>query len=231
MIGEPPIFTLGLSNRPHRVNAGSRQAQIGRLSGRRLTRDSKERSSFVLQAKPVISREDYLLREAQSDGKHEFFQGQIYAMAGGTFRHAQVAGNLYAGLRQALLGGPCQPMNSDMRVHTPSGLDTYPDVSVYCGQPELTDKDTTLLNPSVIIEVLSPSTRDYDRGGKFSHYRSLPGLRDYLLVDPDAVLVEHFHWIRESEWLFHVYTGLSEVIKLESIKVELSLTEIYQQIP
>jgi len=92
-------------------------------------------------------------------------------------------------LRQALKGKSCQPMNSDMRVQTPSGLDTYPDISVYCGEPDLGDNDTTLLNPTVIVEVLSPSTRDYDRGGKFSHYRSITDLQDYLLVDPGAVLV------------------------------------------
>lgn len=85
----------------------------------------------------MISRADYLAQDAQSDQKLEFFEGQIFAMAGGTFKHAQVAGNVYGELRQALKGKPCQPMNSDMRVHTPSGLDTYPDISVYCGKASL----------------------------------------------------------------------------------------------
>ena len=175
-----------------------------------------------------MSRNDYLAQDAQSDDKLEFFEGQIFAMAGGTFKHAQVAGNVYGELRQGLKGKPCQPMNSDMRVHTPSGLDTYPDISVYCGEPDLGDNDTTLLNPTVIIEVLSPSTRDYDRGGKFAHYRSITDLQDYLLVDPAAVLVEHFHRVGQDEWLLHVYSDLAAVVVLESLDLSLSLESIYQ---
>ena len=175
------------------------------------------------------SRDDYLIQDAQSDTKLEFFEGQVFAMAGGTFKHAQVAGNVYGELRQALKGKPCQPMNSDMRVHTPSGLDTYPDISVYCGEPDLGGNETTLLNPTVIIEVLSPSTRDYDRGGKFAHYRSISGLQDYLLVDPSAVLVEHFHRVGPDEWLLHVYSDLAAVVMLESLDLSLSLEAIYQK--
>ncbi len=180
------------------------------------------------QVQAKTSRDEYLLMEAQGNDKHEFFQGQVYAMAGGTFNHARVAGNLFASLRQFLRGKPCQPMNSDMRIHTPSGLDTYPDVSVYCGQPELTDNQTTLLNPVVVIEVLSPSTRDYDRSGKFTHYRSIPGLQDYLLVDPESVLVEHFHRIKRDEWLLKVYSELTDVVVLEALGAELSLAEMYE---
>lgn len=119
-------------------------------------------------------------------------------------------------------------MNSDMRVHTPSGLDTYPDISVYCGDPELGDNETTLLNPAVIIEVLSPSTRDYDRGGKFAHYGSIGDLQDYLLVDPSAVLVEHYRRVAQDEWLLHVYSDMAAVIALESLGLSLSLESIYQ---
>lgn len=174
------------------------------------------------------SRDDYLIQDAQSETKLEFFEGQIFAMAGGTFKHAQVAGDVYGELRQALKDKPCQPMNSDMRVHTPSGLDTYPDISVYCGDPELGDNDTTLLNPILIVEVLSPSTRDYDRGGKFAHYRSIVGLQDYLLVDPSAILVEHFHRVGQDEWLLHVYSDLASEVVLESLGLSLSLQAIYQ---
>jgi Uma2 family endonuclease len=86
-------------------------------------------------------------------------------------------------------------MNSDMRIATPSGLNTYPDTSVYCHAPELTDNNRTLLNPVLIVEVLSPSTRSYDRGDKFMHYRSIPSLQDYVLIDSEMVLVEHYQRI------------------------------------
>ena len=181
----------------------------------------------MLKVEYTSSREEYLQLETDSDQKHEFFQGQVFAMAGGTFRHARISGNLFANLSQSLRGKSCQPMNSDMRIHTPSGLDTYPDISVYCGQPELNDASTTLLNPQVIIEVLSPSTRDYDRGGKFAHYRSILGLQDYLLVDPDTVLVEHFHRLGRDEWLFHIHTDLCANLELESLGMNLQLETIY----
>jgi Uncharacterized protein conserved in cyanobacteria len=115
-------------------------------------------------AKKFYSLEEYLALEATSEEKHEYYNGEIFAMAGGTFRHAQLAENIFASLRQHLRGKPCQPKGSDMRLATPSGLYTYPDASVYCGKPELTDKQTELKNPVVIVEVLSPSTKNYDRG-------------------------------------------------------------------
>ena len=185
-------------------------------------------NATMLQTKPTLSRADYLQLDAQSDEKHEFLDGQVYAMAGGTFHHARVSGNIFAILRQALRGKPCQPMNSDMRVHTPSGLDTYPDVSVFCGEPELTDNQRTLLNPLIIIEVLSPSTRDYDRVGKFTHYRSIAGLQDYLLVDPETVLVEHFHRLKRDEWLLRVYSSLEDSLTLDSIGVTVNIRAFYE---
>lgn len=183
----------------------------------------------MLQAKSLLSREEYLVREAQSSEKHEFYQGQVFSMAGGTFNHARVAGNIFAVLRQSLRSGPCRPMNSDMRVHTASGLDTYPDVSVYCGQPELTDNGSTLLNPSLVIEVLSPATRDYDRSGKFAHYRSIPGLRDYLLVDPEIILLEHYHRLKQDEWLLRVYSTIEGSVDLETLGLTLSLRDVYEE--
>lgn len=181
----------------------------------------------MLQPSAPLSREDYLSLEKQGELKHEYYAGQVFAMAGGTFRHARVAGNIYTSLAIALRGKSCQPMNSDMRVHTPSGLDTYPDVSVYCGEPELIDNERTLLNPLVIIEVLSPSTCDYDRGGKFAHYRSISGLQDYLLVDPDSVLVEHYHRLGRDEWHLQVHSNPTNVLSLAVLGVKLSIQELY----
>ena len=114
--------------------------------------------------KTQTTRDQYLAFDAESEEKHEFYDGQIFAMSGGSFNHAAIGLNVATELHNQLRGKPCQPMNSDMRVHTPSGLDTYPDISVFCDEPELTDNDRTLHNPVAIVEVLSPSTRSYDRG-------------------------------------------------------------------
>jgi Uma2 family endonuclease len=175
------------------------------------------------------SREDYLAQDAAGGQKHEFYRGEVFAMAGGTFRHADIAGNVLTALRLKLRGKSCRAMNSDMRLHTPSGLDTYPDVSAFCGAAELTDKDTTLLNPVLIIEVLSPSTRDYDKGGKFTLYRSILSLRDYLLVDSEELFVEHF---RRSggEWVLHEYREWGDEVPLASIGESLALADIYEDV-
>lgn len=178
--------------------------------------------------KPPISREDYLKLEEVSPEKHEFYQGQVFAMAGGTFQHARIGLNVTTELAVRLRGKPCQPMNSDMRITTPSELNTYPDASVYCGQPELTDSNKTLLNPVLIVEVLSPSTRSYDRGDKFHHYRSIPSLRDYLLIDSETVLVEHYQRMGAYEWNLHEYRRLTDILNLDSIKELLTVSVFYE---
>ena len=179
----------------------------------------------------LIAREEYLALEEHSPLRHQFYQGEIFAMAGGSFNHSAIAGNLYLALGERLRGGPCRPMNSDMRIHTPSGLDTYPDLSLFCGQPELTDQQRTLLNPVLIVEVLSPSTRNYDRGDKFFHYRSIPTLRDYLLVDAASISVEHFRRSSDGEeWVLHHYQRLEERLPLPALESELPLAEIYAAI-
>lgn len=175
-----------------------------------------------------ISREDYLKLEEVSPEKHEFYQGQVFAMAGGTFQHARIGLNVTTELAVRLRGKPCQPMNSDIRITTPSGLNTYPDASVYCGQPELTDSNKTLLNPVLIVEVLSPTTRSYDRGDKFHHYRSIPSLRDYLLIDSETVLVEHYQRMGAYEWNLHEYRRLTDILNLDSIKELLTVSVFYE---
>ncbi|PWQ98038.1 Uma2 family endonuclease [Leucothrix pacifica] len=178
--------------------------------------------------KSDIGREEYLEYDHASELKHEFYKGEIFAMSGGTFSHAKISLNIATSLQNQLRGKPCEPMNSDMRVHTPSGLDTYPDISVFCGEPELTDKDRTLNNPSVIIEVLSPSTRNYDRGDKFWHYRSITSLQDFLLVDSESVYIEHYSRQNKDEWLLHEYREPDATISLGSLELELSVAELYE---
>lgn len=177
--------------------------------------------------KTHVSRADYLQVEENSPTKHEFCRGEIFAMAGGTFNHAKIGLNITSYLHELLRGKPCQPMNSDMRISTPSGLDTYPDISVYCNTPELADNDRTLLNPVVIIEVLSPSTRNYDRGDKFMLYRSIPCLRDYVLVESESVLVEHYQRIAKHEWHMHEYQQRSDEFNMASIGQRLEVARFY----
>jgi Uma2 family endonuclease len=180
--------------------------------------------------KQIYYREDYLAFEEQSDIKHEFFRGEIFAMAGGSFNHAKISSNIVIELGQKLRGKSCTPMGSDMRIHTPSGLDTYPDVSIFCGKPELQDNKRTLLNPIVIFEVLSPSTRSYDRGSKFTLYRSIPSLQDYILVDSETILIEHYRRAHNNEWILHEYRNITENIYITAIEDSLSLNAIYEQI-
>ncbi len=182
------------------------------------------------QAKEIISRDAYLKIDEASDSRYEYFNGNVFAMTGGTFNHAAIAGNVYALLKAQAVSQSCYPMNSDMRVQTPSGLNTYPDISVYCGKPDLSDEQKTLLNPVVIVEVLSPSTRSYDRGDKFMLYRSIDTLMDYVLVDSERVFIEHFRRTESNEWLLHEYRDLSDVLPLISLDVSLILAVIYEAI-
>ncbi len=180
--------------------------------------------------KQTCTREEYLAQEEQAGVKHEFFQGEIFAMSGGTFNHARISGNIYAAFATRLRGKNCTPMNSDMRIHTPSGLDTYPDLSLFCGQAQLQDSQRSLLNPVVIVEVLSPSTRDYDRGGKFALYRSIPTLCDYVLVDSEQVWVEHFRRADNGEWILHEHRKLDDTVSLSALGENLPLQTIYEDV-
>jgi len=134
---------------------------------------------------------EYLRLEEFSNVKLEFLGGQIYAMSGGTPEHAALAMSIGFSLIRQLRGGPCHVYSSDLRVRTPSGLSTYPDVSVICGPIER-DKDdsSTLMNPIILVEVLSPGTEKWDRGAKFEHYKSLPSLQQCVLVSQRERLVE-----------------------------------------
>lgn len=177
-----------------------------------------------------ITREEYFELEKKSDIKHELFNGEIFAMSGGSFNHARISGNTFSAFNVKLRGKCCTPTNSDMRIETPNGLITYPDTAIFCGQPELTENQCALLNPIVIIEVLSPSTRRYDESGKFALYRSIPSFQDYLLIDCEKIFVQHFRKIENNEWILHDYFYLADAIALNSIQETIYLYEIYDGI-
>lgn len=170
--------------------------------------------------------------EDRADYKSEYYQGQIYAMAGGTVRHSQISSNIITLLSNALSNKPCRVFNSDLRLNVQdNGLYTYPDVMVICGKVELLpDRQDTVTNPVLIVEVLSESTRDYDMTFKFELYRSLPSLEHYLLVDSDKVLVRYFRRVGDGQWLMHELIGMDDVLDVVHLDMQLTLAQIYHAV-
>lgn len=185
-----------------------------------------------LQPKPHLTPEEYLACERATEEKHEYFQGEVFAMGGASLTHVRVVSNLVRTLGSQLLGKPCEVLATDMRVNVSrTGLYTYPDVSVLCDEPQFDDDQRdTLLNPRLIIEVLSPSTEAYDRGKKFSHYLTIESLAGYLLVAQDQPRIEQYIRQPSGDWLWHEATGLEGTIRLPSIECELKLAEVYDRV-
>lgn len=179
--------------------------------------------------KPRLTPQEYLARERCAETKSEYLRGEVFAMSGASRQHNLIAVNTSRELSQQLRQRECEVYQADMRVKiSATGLYTYPDVTVACGKPEFEDAHVdTLLNPTVLVEVLSPSTADYDRGGKFTHYRRLPSLREYVLISQDRPLVEHYVRQGEDEWLLTEYRSLEQSLQLPSVDCQLPLVEIY----
>lgn len=175
--------------------------------------------------------EEYLALERKAKHKSEYFNGFITAMAGTSYEHCLLVANLSREIGLQLKEGPCDVLTSELRVLvSETCLYTYPDVIVVCGRPLLLDKIfDTVLNPTVLIEVLSPSTESYDRGDKFAHYRRLESLRDYVLVSQDKMLVERY--TRQGEdWLLTVSEKPEAFLELKSIGCKVPLAEIYRKV-
>jgi len=180
---------------------------------------------------PRYTPAEYLALERKADFKSEYYKGHITAMAGASREHNVIAGNLFRKIGNQLEGRPRESYISDMRVFIErTGLYTYPDVVVVCGEAQFEDDERdTLLNPTMIAEVLSPTTESYDRGKKFGHYRQLNSLREYVLVAQDEVLVEHY--IRQGDhWVLTEFRNLDDRLRLTSIDCEVSLREIYARV-
>jgi Uma2 family endonuclease len=184
--------------------------------------------------KAYYTPEQYLALERKAEYKSEYINGQIYAMPGASREHNLIAGNIFGELRALLRGKPCEAYVSDMRVKvSPTGMYTYPDVIAVCDGPRFEDEHgDTLLNPTVIVEVLSPSTEAYDRGEKFAHYRRLDSLSDYVLVSQDKARVEHYarHGNEGSQWVLTEVSGLDGVLRLASIGCEVALRDVYDKV-
>jgi Uma2 family endonuclease len=176
--------------------------------------------------------EEYLEIERLAEARSEYLDGEMFAMAGASIEHNAVVANLLGELRQQLKRRPCQVFPSDLRLHVPAtGLYTYSDAVVVCGEPRLEDEHLdTLLNPTLIVEVLSPTSEAYDRGKKFEHYRSIESLAEYLLVAQDEPRIEQYLRQSDGRWLFTAVAGLNATMALPSIQCELSLAEVYDKV-
>ena len=184
------------------------------------------------QPKPRLTPEDYLAIERSAEFKSEYFDGEIFAMAGASRAHNSIVLNTGSEIRQHLKNRSCKAYVNDMRVKVnPTGLYAYPDVIVVCGKEQFEDTHLdTLLNPTLIIEVLSDSTEAYDRGRKFEHYRHLDSLVEYVLIAQQRPHVESFRRQSDQHWLLAECSGLDGTLRLESIDCDLALAEIYAKV-
>jgi len=184
------------------------------------------------QAQQRVTPEQYLAAERAAEFRHEYYDGQMYAVSGGSYRHFQIIGNITAELHARLKQRPCAVGSSDLRLRvSPDGLYTYPDVVVICGDPQFADdQHDTLLNPALIVEVLSPSTEAYDRGFKFAQYRTLESLEEYALVSQTEPRVEVFRRQAAAHWLLSEAIGLEAVCDFESLDCAVPLAEIYAKV-
>lgn len=185
------------------------------------------------QEKTIMTTEEYLEFEKNSEVKHEYFEGEIFAMVGASLKHNQISVNIVSELRSQLKQSPCRPFINDLRVKVQE-IDkyTYPDIVIVCGDIEL-EKESgmeTLLNPVVIIEVLSDSTEAYDRGTKFHHYQLIKSLQEYILVSQYSCLVEKFIRCNGDEWAYLSYDNVDKPIPIISAKCELMLSDIYYRV-
>ncbi|MGH9420831.1 MAG: Uma2 family endonuclease [Thermoanaerobaculia bacterium] len=181
------------------------------------------------QALRHYSVAEYFAIEQMSDLRHEFLDGAIYGRPGGSRNHNRIALNL-SRMIDAAVAGSCMSYVADLRLRTPSGLYTYPDVMVICGPAQLTDEPLeTVTNPVVLVEVLSSSTRDYDRNGKFDLYRAIPTLRDYLLVDQYSIDVEH-RWLVDGDWRSERRARREDALRLVGVAVDIQLSGVYDRV-
>jgi Uma2 family endonuclease len=188
------------------------------------------REPAVAYGKSKFTVQEYLELERNSAEKHEFYRGEIFDMSGASSRHNIIAVNLTVTLGNALKGNPCRPYGSDMRINIPeNSLFTYPDISIICGDIVSSPQDEeTATQPIIIIEILSPSTRQYDSGGKFKLYRDIPSLKEYLLVDSESINTEAFRINERKQWELQEYKSIADILTFPSLNIQVSLEDIYE---
>jgi Uma2 family endonuclease len=189
-------------------------------------------STIAANPKPRLTEEEYLTQERKAEFKSEYLNGEVFAMAGGTLRHARLITNFARILGNQLVESSCEVITQDMRVQvSPGGLYTYPNILAFCGPPSFLDEtEDTLLNPILIAEVLSDSTRNYDLGGKFDLYRLVPTLREYVTVEHSAIHIITRQRQEDGSWLLRDYTDFGGNLPLSSVSITIPIAEIYRNV-
>jgi Uma2 family endonuclease len=178
-----------------------------------------------------LSPQEFLARERAASSRSEYFRGEVFAMAGASADHNRLVRNVFALLDAQLKGGGCEVFPSDLRLACPSGLLTYPDVQVVCGELEyLAGENDTITNPRLMVEVLSKSTERYDRGDKFAHYRGIPSLQEYVLISHREPRIERYVRDPKPGWLMTEACGLEAAISLETIGCKMQLADVYRDV-
>lgn len=183
-----------------------------------------------LPEKAFITELDYLSEEKKATEKHEYYKGQIFAMSGASIPHNRISRNLLIVLVNKLRGKACELFGSDLRIHIPSNsLYTYPDVSIFCGEIKKTETDfDTAVNPKVIIEVFSKSNRNHNKGTKFTLYRDIASLDEYITIDCESVQIETRVNKRDGTWVLRDIKSIDNVLELKSLGIDIKLSEIYE---
>ena len=176
--------------------------------------------------------DEYLDVEVASEHKSEYYKGEIFAMTAASVNHNRIAGNLFAQINSSLQNSQCEVFISDLRIWIEAvELFTYPDLVIVCNRLQLyKDRNDTITNPFIIFEILSESTKNYDRGNKFEFYRSLSSFQEYVLVDQSKDHIEHFFLEPEKHWIFKEYNNGSDTLQLSKINFQMTLSDIYRRV-
>jgi len=188
--------------------------------------------ALAVKREKRYTAKEYLALEEAADSKSEYHNGIIYTMAGGSFNHDMISGNVYAALHSFARSGSCLAFTSNMKLKIEAhNLYLYPDAMLIGGKPKFEKNRTdVVLNPIILVEVLSKSTESYDRGKKFEFYRTLATVQEYLLIDQERLYVEHYHKLHMGRWEYTIVLDFDETVKLQSIQLEIPIRLIYEQV-
>jgi Uma2 family endonuclease len=184
------------------------------------------------QPKKYYTAEEYLATEETAEYKSEYYQGEIFGMAGASANHDRIAGNVYARMNLAFSGNKCEAFTSNMRLWIKSkNFYTYPDAMVICGKPEFyKNRNDTITNPLLIVEVLSKSTQSYDHNEKFRFYQSIPSLREYIMIDQYKIHIEQFSLGKDGKWALTEYKNADDILRCSCVDFQIPLREIYERV-